>query len=396
MLERAVRTGRAPVLPGDHGARHLRRLVLRGVPVGDAGVRGDDRHRRAPGPPPHPVHELVQPRGAPLRRVRVELQRVASLRDHPPAHRHHLQHERRAPAEPTSRRCSRRSTTSAPRTACTTYLIYRGRHEHEISRETALTRLASAVMRRTVRGPARALLRRHLRHARDRVPLAARAAGHPRPARRLRRRPPRRARPLRLPAAVAARQRQQLPPQRPARAGRRRSPRPTASSSACSTPAGGRTRSSTSTRSSSSPTTRTRPSSGASSSTTRSTASTSLPPSGAGHDEAEIALCPAQRSAMVYALLREGRDALVPADRRRGARARGRRPRHVATGPAGGGDPRRGAASCASRRAATSATSAARAGRSTASLEDDRRAGSATACCARRPTPTRSRACGRR
>jgi Type I phosphodiesterase / nucleotide pyrophosphatase len=39
------------------------------------------------------------------------------------------------------------------RTACTTYLIYRGRHEHQISRETALTRLASAVMRRSVMGP---------------------------------------------------------------------------------------------------------------------------------------------------------------------------------------------------------------------------------------------------
>src|SRR4029078_3755870 len=34
--------------------------------------------------------------------------------------------------------------------------------------------------------------------------------------------------------------------------------------------------------------------------------------SGAGRDEAEIALCPAQRSAMVYALLAEGREALVP------------------------------------------------------------------------------------
>ena len=29
------------------------------------------------------------------------------------------------------------------RTAGTTYLMYRGRHEHQISRETALTRLAS-------------------------------------------------------------------------------------------------------------------------------------------------------------------------------------------------------------------------------------------------------------
>jgi hypothetical protein len=39
------------------------------------------------------------------------------------------------------------------RTAGTTYLFYRGRHRHEVSRETALTRLASAVLRRPVMGP---------------------------------------------------------------------------------------------------------------------------------------------------------------------------------------------------------------------------------------------------
>lgn len=39
------------------------------------------------------------------------------------------------------------------RTAGTTYLIYRGRHEHQISRETALTRLAGQVLRRPVMGP---------------------------------------------------------------------------------------------------------------------------------------------------------------------------------------------------------------------------------------------------
>ena len=39
------------------------------------------------------------------------------------------------------------------RTAGTTYLMYRGRHRHEVSRETALTRLASTVMRRHVMGP---------------------------------------------------------------------------------------------------------------------------------------------------------------------------------------------------------------------------------------------------
>lgn len=39
------------------------------------------------------------------------------------------------------------------RTAGTTYLIYRGRHRHEVSRELALTRLAGALWRRHVMGP---------------------------------------------------------------------------------------------------------------------------------------------------------------------------------------------------------------------------------------------------
>ena len=39
------------------------------------------------------------------------------------------------------------------RTAGTTYLFYRGRHEHKVSRDTALTRLASTVLRRPVMGP---------------------------------------------------------------------------------------------------------------------------------------------------------------------------------------------------------------------------------------------------
>jgi hypothetical protein len=39
------------------------------------------------------------------------------------------------------------------RTACTTYLIYRGRHRHEPQRDTALARITSAVMRYPVMGP---------------------------------------------------------------------------------------------------------------------------------------------------------------------------------------------------------------------------------------------------
>jgi hypothetical protein len=39
------------------------------------------------------------------------------------------------------------------RTAGTTYLIYRGRHRHEVTNETALTRIASTVFRQPVQGP---------------------------------------------------------------------------------------------------------------------------------------------------------------------------------------------------------------------------------------------------
>ncbi len=39
------------------------------------------------------------------------------------------------------------------RTAGTTYLMYRGRHSHDVANETALTRLASTVFRRSVDGP---------------------------------------------------------------------------------------------------------------------------------------------------------------------------------------------------------------------------------------------------
>src|SRR5207302_8424010 len=39
------------------------------------------------------------------------------------------------------------------RTAGTTYLMYRGRHRHDPQRDTALTRVAAALMRHPVLGP---------------------------------------------------------------------------------------------------------------------------------------------------------------------------------------------------------------------------------------------------
>ena len=77
-------------------------------------------------------------------------------------------------------------------------------------------------------------------------------------------------------------------------------------------------------------------------------------------------VCPAQRSAMVYALLPEGRDALVPRIVETAAGDRRRRPRAVAPRAARGARSPTRPASCASPPAATCATSAAGAGRSTA------------------------------
>ena len=69
-------------------------------------------------------------------------------------------------------------------------------------------------------GRARAVLRRPVRHARDRVPVHAGDAGPARPPRGLRGRAPGGARPVRLPAALAARQRLLLAPARARRPAR--------------------------------------------------------------------------------------------------------------------------------------------------------------------------------
>ncbi len=97
MVERAIATGQAPGAGRDRRTRQRRAPVHRRVPLRHARVRRHDRHRRAPGPPPHPGDELVVARRAPLRRVRLVVRRRAPLRHQPPAHRHRLQHERRAP-----------------------------------------------------------------------------------------------------------------------------------------------------------------------------------------------------------------------------------------------------------------------------------------------------------
>ena len=94
-----------------------------------------------PGPPPDPVDELVLARRGALRRVRLVVraarrfgiarQLTDTIYNMNAAH---------LPADvPT---IFESLDDAGVRTAGTTYLIYRGRHEHEVSRATALTRLA--------------------------------------------------------------------------------------------------------------------------------------------------------------------------------------------------------------------------------------------------------------
>ena len=185
---------------------------------------------------------------APLHRVRLELPRRAALRDRPAAHRHRLQHEPRAPLGGDRRPCSRALDDADVRTAGTTYLMYRGRHRHEPQRDSALTRVASTLMRHPVMGP------RELFYAdifASRRTGCRSGLGHARGARPplgLRLRVPGRARPVRLPAALAARQRLALPQEGTRGASSHRSPRPTCSSRASRTPPAASTRSSPSTR----------------------------------------------------------------------------------------------------------------------------------------------------
>ena len=91
------------------------------------------------------------------------------------------------------------------RTAGTTYLIYRGRHEHEVANESALARIVtSTLFRRTIEGPQELfyadLYASRRTGCRGQLGLPGRA----RPAHRMRRLLSGGARSLRLPALFAA------------------------------------------------------------------------------------------------------------------------------------------------------------------------------------------------
>ena len=75
------------------------------------------------------LDELVPPRRGALCRVRLVVRRDAHVQDREIALRHGLQHEPRAP-EPCGADRVRDRRGRRFRAACTTYLIFRGRHRH--------------------------------------------------------------------------------------------------------------------------------------------------------------------------------------------------------------------------------------------------------------------------
>ena len=162
----------------------LRRRLRRRVPVGDAGVRGDDHHRRRPRPAPDPEHELVPPRGGALRRVRLELLRQPPVRRAAVADRHRLPDERRAPvprrrdrvrvARRRRRPDRRHHLPDLPRPPPA-----RGRERDGAGPDRHLDAVPAHDRR-----PAGAVLRRPLREPQDRLPRPAGDAGDPRPAHR--------------------------------------------------------------------------------------------------------------------------------------------------------------------------------------------------------------------
>ena len=219
MLERAIATGRAPT---------LERLIQQGqytdecvaafpsvTPVCAASIATGTRAGRAR----DPGHELVAPGRGALRRVRDELRRLARLRHPPVAHGHDLQHEPRAPlaGREDGVRGARRQRDS-----------HRGHDVPDVPRPPPARAVGEhgALAARPHRlrpadvGAEGALLRRHVRVAQDVLPLAAGPAGRARPALGLRLGVHGPAGPVRLPAAVAARQRHALAQVRAVRAGR--------------------------------------------------------------------------------------------------------------------------------------------------------------------------------
>ncbi len=145
MLERAIAAGAAPVLERLVQRRALRARLRRRVSVGDARVRRLDRHRRrartridipAMNWFHREEHRYVE-YGSSFRaaqRFGIARQLTDTVYN---MNRAHLSSQTPTVFETLD--------DADVRTAGTTYLMYRGRHRHEPQRDTALTRVASAL-----------------------------------------------------------------------------------------------------------------------------------------------------------------------------------------------------------------------------------------------------------
>ena len=228
MLERAVATGRAPTLQllmeRGHYVDECVAAFPSVTPVCAASIA------TGTGPDEHEIPAMNWWHRGEERYVEYGTSFGASraLRHPPVAHRHDLQHEPRAPlarrrdgvrdARRRRHPHRRHDLPDVPRPPPPRAV---GRHRADAARATPLFGLPTL-------GPEGALLRRHVRRrARRRCRSQLGLPGRARPALGLRRRVPGRARPVRLPAAVAARQRHalaQVRPVRPGRLDRRRRP----------------------------------------------------------------------------------------------------------------------------------------------------------------------------
>ena len=181
MLERAIATGRAPTLQLLMERGHYVDDCVAAFPSVTPVCAASIATGTGPGEHEIPADELVAPRRGALHRVRHELRRQPRLRHPPVAHRHDLQHEPRAPLQ------ARRDGVRAPRRRRRPHRrhdlpdVPRALPARAVGRHRALAARPHRV-RDADDGPARALLRRHVRVAQDALPLPARPAGRARPA----------------------------------------------------------------------------------------------------------------------------------------------------------------------------------------------------------------------
>ena len=207
MLLRASRRGPGAQLRRPAGPRDPDRRLRLGVSLGDPGRLLRDRHGHGAAAPPHQRHELVPPRRAAVRGVRILVGGDPHVRALPDPLRHRLQHEHGPPLarggdDLRAARRRRGANGLHPVPDLPRQAPPRARARGPDAARRGGRRLPPRGL-----GPGRALLRRALRVPEGPLQADACAAGHARRLHRLRRQGADRRRRLRLPPLLPARQR---------------------------------------------------------------------------------------------------------------------------------------------------------------------------------------------